>query len=48
MTNPLHSDHHETAPAGVDRRNLLRGAAAIAATAVGVKAASAASVPVGS
>src|ERR1700694_5047153 len=45
MTNPLHSDHHETAPAGVDRRNLLRGAAAIAATAVGCKAASPASVP---
>src|SRR3984957_16467789 len=45
MTNPLHSDHRETAPAGVDRRNLLRGAAAIAATAAGVKAASAASVP---
>src|ERR1700726_2889628 len=44
MTNPLHSDHHETAPAGVDRRNLLRGAAALAATAVTVKAAWAASV----
>src|ERR1700732_3765467 len=44
MTNPLHSDHHETAPAGADHRKLLRGAAAIAATAVGVKAASAASV----
>ena len=35
MTNPLQSDHHaEAASAAVNRRNLLRGAAAIAATAV--------------
>src|ERR1700732_602221 len=45
MTNLLHSTHQETAPAGGARRNLSRRAAAIAATAVGVKAASAASVP---
>jgi gluconolactonase len=45
MTNTLHSDHQiEAASAGVDRRNLLRGAAAIAATAVSMKAASAATV----
>src|SRR6202045_3873452 len=44
MTNPLHSDHHETAPAGVDRRKLIKGAAALAATAVTMKAASAATV----
>jgi gluconolactonase len=45
MTNPLQSDHQaEAASAAVNRRNLLRGAAAIAATAVTVKAASAATV----
>jgi gluconolactonase len=45
MTNPLQSDHQaEAASAAVNRRNLLRGAAAIATTAVTVKAASAATV----
>src|SRR3981189_281016 len=45
MTNPLQSDPQiDATPSGVDRRKLLRGAAAIAATAVSVKAASAASV----
>ena len=45
MTNPLQSDHQAQAEsAGVDRRKLLRGAAAIAATAVTMKAASAATV----
>jgi gluconolactonase len=45
MTNPIQSDHQaEAASAAVNRRNLLRGAAAIAATAVTVKAASAATV----
>src|ERR1700677_71554 len=41
MTNPFHLD--DTSPV-VDRRGMLRGAAAIAATAVTVKAASAATV----
>ena len=49
MTNPIHSDHSdngaEATSARVDRRGVLRGAAAIAATAVTVKAASAATVP---
>ena len=48
MTNPIHSDHSdngaEATSARVDRRTLLRGAAAIAATAVTVKAASAETV----
>jgi gluconolactonase len=45
MTDLLHSDHQvEAASSGVDRRNLLRGAAAIAATAVTMKTASAATV----
>ncbi len=45
MTNTLQPDHQaKAASAVVDRRNLLRGAAAIAATAVTVKAASAETV----
>ena len=48
MTNPIHSDHSdngaEATSARVDRRGVLRGAAAIAATAVTMKAASAETV----
>jgi gluconolactonase len=48
MTNPINSDHSdngaEATSARVDRRGVLRGAAAIAATAVTVKAASAETV----
>src|SRR5271169_5053359 len=45
MTHLLHSDHKaEDGSVAVDRRNLLRGAAGIAATALTVKSASAASV----
>jgi gluconolactonase len=48
MTNPIHSDHSdngaEATSARVDRRGVLRGAVAIAATAVTMKAASAETV----